>query len=208
VTATAPPTSPAEYGNLPTGAAHEVTVDLEPVRIRVLDRFGAPCANASCDVDTPLLGTRTVTTDGQGWLEIQCPKGTEHVDLKLTDATEDAERCVLLEPPADDDDKQTKRRLLNLGFDGSVDGAAGGDSSSDDSSDGGDSSGSGGSTGPSDPAQLEFLREHGLDTADDDVASRLDRIENDYQTLDDPSQRDLTMLDDQVDDAGDPGERT
>jgi hypothetical protein len=185
--------------SFPTGAAHDAQVDLDPVRIRVLDRFGDPCANASCDVDTPVLGTRTRTLDDKGWLDIGCPKGTEYVDLDLGDGAEDAKRRVWLAPLSGDDSRETRRRLLNLGY-GLSDNDGGGDGGAGATGDAGD-----GAT--KDDAGHIFLDDHGVDTGED-LAPHLDRIENDLKTLDSPGEQDMSLLTDQGVDTSDPGERT
>jgi hypothetical protein len=195
-----------------TGAEHDAQVKLEPVRIRVLDRFAEPLANASCNVDTPILGTRTKTLDGKGWLDIKCPKGTAYVDLEIVDADEEDQRRVWLGPLEGDDGDETQRRLMNLGY--VADDAEGGDDTSQDdrsaaaSGGDGDDAGDDGSSDPWTEARRGFLREYGVDTEDPDFTSQLGRLEDSLKSQDKPQEVDKNVLQDQSGDASDPGERT
>jgi hypothetical protein len=182
-----------------TGAEHDAQVKLEPVRVRVLDRFGEPLANASCNVDTPILGTRTRTLDGKGWLDIKCPKGTAYVDLDLGPDAEDPERRVWLAPLDSDDAKETTRRLRNLGYGLDAD-----NDEADDAGGGGDDADD--APVPDDAAHC-FLDGQGV-APDDDLGQNLDRIENDLKTLDSPPAQDKNLLTDKAGDTSDLGERT
>ena len=163
---------------VPTGSAHKFVLKLDTVRVRVLDHFGEPHKNATCDVDIPSCGQTEKATDDKGWLEIRCPKGTEYVELSVQGVAE-AKRRVFLQASWDDD-KGTKQRLANLGFFG----------------------------GEDDENAQSFQRAHGLDTAPEDLQQHLDRIESDYKTLDDPRNPETSALDEQTHDLADPGERT
>jgi hypothetical protein len=175
-----PPKSPASF-SVPTGAAKRLVVKLEPVRIRVLDRFGEPYTDEKCSVAIPDLGKRDKPTDDKGWLEVRCPKGTAYVDLQLVDVAGETTRRVLLAPAPDDDADGTKQRLFNLGF-------FGGRREREDA--------------------RRFQRAHGLDTAEEDLNPHLGDIESDYKTLDEPLEQETSPLDEQVHDLADEGERT
>jgi hypothetical protein len=179
VTAPDPSDETASF-TVATGLKHTFVVKLKIIRIRLLDRFGDPCKETTCEVDVPAFRKSSGRTDDKGWLEVRCPKTTEYVDLILQGVVErDAKRRVFLKA-AWKDEKGTMERLSNLGFSG----------------------------GESAECVESFRHAHGLDTVAADLAQHLDRIESDYKSVDDPRQHETGVLDQSAGNLGELGERT
>jgi nucleoid-associated protein YgaU len=116
---TIPEVKAAPAANKPTSAKHPFTLNVSPLKLRLvmLDLAANPIASAPVTI----AGT-ALTTDGNGLVEATIDKTAQDVTLDAPDVAGDLQAGAL-NPPDDATDAGYKARLFNLGFlwDDSVD---------------------------------------------------------------------------------------
>ena len=109
---TIPEVKAAPAANKPTSAKHPFTLNVSPLKLRLvlLDLAANPIASAPVTV----AGT-ALTTDGNGLVEASIDKTAQRVPLDVASAEGDLD-VGALNPPDDATDAGYKARLFNLGF--------------------------------------------------------------------------------------------
>jgi hypothetical protein len=109
---TIPAVPAAPTANKPTGAKHQFSINVTPlkVRLKVLDRAAKPMAGVAVTVNgTPL------TSDGSGIVETTIDKSATDATMQYPDATFDL-AVGSINPADDPTDAGYRARLFNLGF--------------------------------------------------------------------------------------------
>jgi hypothetical protein len=109
---TIPEIKAAPAANKPTGAKHQFSITVSPLKVRVtlLDLAAKPLAGAAVTV-----AGNQLTADGTGLVEATIDKSTQSVTLQAPDTTFTLD-VGAINPSDDTSDAGYKARLFNLGF--------------------------------------------------------------------------------------------